>query len=293
MLILAASLLLATGAESLAATPVSFAGALRKLKNGDVEGEVRDLQVLAERGDARAQYMLGVAMLKGQGIARDLPRGYAWLELATAGYEGQFGRTAADDARDALRQVASQLSGADMIRADQIVGEFLATNQRALDAASRGAQQSMTDSIMGHAPPPSIDRTDDGPFPGCAFDPTLRDCPKSQIKKFADRCKGAIGAADTKAASPKASDEILRQSFAPEARRKGWEGSVGLEVHIDRSGYTCQVMVIRSSGHTVLDGGAVLEAAYWQMTPATRGGQPVESMQRLWVIFQLSDYTFE
>ena len=274
--------------------PVSFEGALRKLKKHDLVGEVQDLEVLARRGDARAQYLLGVAYLNGEGIARDPSRGYAWLRIATESYEGQFGWTAADEAQDALRQVGPQLSGADMIHADRIAGEFLASNLRELDAASERARRAMTDALQDRASPPDAKSSINGPRPGCALDRTMRNCLKPlQPATSADRCTGSFEPADVKAAEPRISDRIIRGSYPAEASRGGWEGISVLEVHIDRSGDVCQVMLLRSSGFSILDENAMYSAARWQFTPATRSGQPVETMQRSTVAFQLSDYKFK
>ena len=45
--------------------------------------EVQELRAAAERGDAEAQYTLGVAYLKGEGVAQHYGEAVNWFRLAS------------------------------------------------------------------------------------------------------------------------------------------------------------------------------------------------------------------
>lgn len=56
------------------------------LKRGNAR--LRSLIKRAEKGDAEAQYNLGLMMVIGEGIEKDLKKGMEWMEQAAAnGYE--------------------------------------------------------------------------------------------------------------------------------------------------------------------------------------------------------------
>jgi TPR repeat protein len=82
------------------------------------------LRQLAEAGDARAQYLVGLDLLEGKYIASDNAQGFAYLLLAEE--DTMWGDLVAPRAKEARAVVEPQLSGPELIRADQIVGEFKA-----------------------------------------------------------------------------------------------------------------------------------------------------------------------
>ena len=60
------------------ALAVEFADVYEQLLHGDKAQGMWGLASLAQSGDTRAQYVLGVAFIEGKTIERDLVRGYAW-----------------------------------------------------------------------------------------------------------------------------------------------------------------------------------------------------------------------
>ncbi|MGL6222390.1 MAG: hypothetical protein ACRC6L_02300 [Steroidobacteraceae bacterium] len=82
------------------------------------------LRQLAEAGDARAQYLVGLDLLEGKYIARDNAQGFAYLLLAAE--DTVWGDLVAPRAREARAVVEPQLSGPELIRADALVGEYKA-----------------------------------------------------------------------------------------------------------------------------------------------------------------------
>jgi uncharacterized protein len=77
----AAALALAVGvAGSVAAGPFEDANAA--YEKGDYATVLRLIRPLVEQGDAKAQYILGLMYLNGQGVPRDYATGLSWLHRA-------------------------------------------------------------------------------------------------------------------------------------------------------------------------------------------------------------------
>lgn len=86
-------------------------------------------------------------------------------------------------------------------------------------------------------------------------------------------------------AAPRAGNPSPR--YPNEARRRGWEGRVLLEVAVGPDGRVREVRELDSSGHDVLDRAAVEAVRQWRFTPATRFGQPVADTVKVPVRFAL------
>jgi periplasmic protein TonB len=71
------------------------------------------------------------------------------------------------------------------------------------------------------------------------------------------------------------------------ALRRGYQGTVMLEVLVTREGRAGQVKVQQSSGYDMLDRKAVATVQQWLFTPALRGTQAVEMRVIVPVVFQL------
>jgi protein TonB len=104
---------------------------------------------------------------------------------------------------------------------------------------------------------------------------------------------GAGGA--TTAPSPvlKEAIPIYRSNPAPEypavARRRGYEGTVVLEVLVNRDGKVADLRLFQSSGHASLDQTALSSVKGWVFEPARRGDAPVEMWVRIPVCFRLKE----
>lgn len=84
----------------------------------------------------------------------------------------------------------------------------------------------------------------------------------------------------------------MYQSNAPpayprSARKRGWQGTVILEILVDVEGSAKDIRVNESSGYDVLDEAAASGAKKWKFVPGMRGDAPVEMWVRVPVIFQL------
>jgi len=87
-----------------------FADAIEAYDQGDYATTFAETRPLAERGDADAQYMLGFLYERGEGVARDLTRAYAWYILAA--------RQGDAFAAQALAALARRMSDADIADAE-------------------------------------------------------------------------------------------------------------------------------------------------------------------------------
>jgi protein TonB len=66
-----------------------------------------------------------------------------------------------------------------------------------------------------------------------------------------------------------------RPDYPDDAKRRGWEGTVRLELELDETGRVTAARVVHSCGHDVLDDSALKAARSWRFSPATMGGRAV------------------
>jgi len=71
------------------------------------------------------------------------------------------------------------------------------------------------------------------------------------------------------------------------ARRRGYEGTVMLEVLVNKRGRVEEVRLFQSSGYQVLDKAAMESVGEWFFEPALRGDQSVEMWVKVPIRFQL------
>ena len=71
------------------------------------------------------------------------------------------------------------------------------------------------------------------------------------------------------------------------ARRRGFQGTVVLEVLVDRNGRVGDLRIFKSSGYKVLDSAAEESVREWIFKPAIKGNEKVEMWVRIPVCFQL------
>lgn len=73
------------------------------------------------------------------------------------------------------------------------------------------------------------------------------------------------------------------------ARRRGLQGEALIEVWLDKEGEQLRRIIIKSSGHTLLDLAALRSIAQSRFAPYEENGQPHPSRLRIPVAFKLSD----
>ena len=81
---------------------------------------------------------------------------------------------------------------------------------------------------------------------------------------------------------------ITKPSYPYVARLRRYQGRVLLRVLVDRDGRVSRVLVVKSSGHKVLDKAAVSAAKSWRCRPALSGGIRVPYWLEVPVVFRLS-----
>jgi TonB family protein len=64
-------------------------------------------------------------------------------------------------------------------------------------------------------------------------------------------------------------------AYPDDARRRGWKGTVQLELDLDETGRVTAARLLRSCGHEILDQAALEAARTWRYSPATMGGRPI------------------
>lgn len=84
---------------------------------------------------------------------------------------------------------------------------------------------------------------------------------------------------------------LYRQNPPPEyprlARRRGYQGTVVLEVLVDKTGRVQDLKIDESSGHGALDRAAKRAVKGWRFAPGRRGNDPVDMWVKVPVRFEL------
>lgn len=96
---------------------------------------------------------------------------------------------------------------------------------------------------------------------------------------------------DDKKGTTKQAVPLYRKNPTPEyppvARRRGYEGTVVLDVLVDREGRVRDLSVSQSSGHGVLDRAATKAVRGWLFEPATAGDEKVDMWVKVPLTFRL------
>lgn len=79
-----------------------------------------------------------------------------------------------------------------------------------------------------------------------------------------------------------------KPAYPRQARRRGLEGRVLLEVEVQADGRPGRIDIVASSGHSILDQAALEGLRQWRFQPARRGGRSVDATLRVPVSFRLN-----
>ena len=88
---------------------------------------------------------------------------------------------------------------------------------------------------------------------------------------------------------PSITGRLSPPAYPANARSRGWEGRVVLDLTIDECGRVTSVEVVETSGRPALDDAARDAAPNWTFAPALRDGSPVAGTLRVPVRFALTD----
>ena len=89
---------------------------------GDYMPAIRLFRPLAEQGNARAQHLIGVMYHKGEGVARNSVRAFAWFSLAAAHGDRE--------AKAKLRDVSQTMTPEELSQAREMAQACAASNYR-------------------------------------------------------------------------------------------------------------------------------------------------------------------
>jgi TonB family protein len=262
----------------------TFIDAVELIRANRNKEAVALLQSLAERGDTRAQYLLGLAYIEGKLTPRDLVLGYAWLQVAAAGYDGKSKRGAADDAQSVMLKVGPELPGATLIQAERTATELIKARDERLEAATQRATLAL------RSPATSTGQV----LSGCAMEPTLGRCTPVEVASTdMQRCTGDVVIPEVMPSSQGPTASIFQPEYPKEARRRIEDGTAVVLAHIDRSGYVCRVTLVQGSGVADIDDETLKAVRRWRFTPGMRGGEPVEALYKFAVTFRLDGMDFD
>jgi TPR repeat protein len=92
---------------------------------GDYTPAIRLFRPLAEQGNAKAQHLIGVMYHRGEGVARNSVRAFAWFSLAAAHGDR--------DAKAKLRDVSKTLTAKELAQAKEMAQACETSNYRSCE----------------------------------------------------------------------------------------------------------------------------------------------------------------
>ena len=115
--------------------------------------------------------------------------------------------------------------------------------------------------------------------------PVERESKKAILKETQDEPSAPISSPIQEAVP------VYRKNPSPKyprmARRRGYEGTVVMEVLVNRDGSVEELRLYESSGYTVLDRSAMNSVKKWLFHPGKRGDKEVDMWVKVPVRFQL------
>ena len=78
-----------------------------------------------------------------------------------------------------------------------------------------------------------------------------------------------------------------RPDYPENARAKGWEGTVRLQILVNTDGRVEDVRIVASSGYAELDQTAQRAVRSWRFSPALKNGSPIAAWATVPVVFDL------
>jgi len=136
------------------------------------------------------------------------------------------------------------------------------------------------------SPPPEPEKTEAVKEPDDLSTDFTKDIIKKEFSIAGDKGVGVPDVPVVREAVP-----LYRINPAPKypklARRRGYQGTVVLEVLVDRDGRVGDLRVSKSSEYKILDRAAMASVKGWAFVPGMRGDQKVEMWVRVPIRFQL------
>ena len=115
--------------------------------------------------------------------------------------------------------------------------------------------------------------------------------PSGRLPEKAEKIQSTAPPKETGSETLKEAVPVYRKNPSPRypliARRRGYEGTVILEVLVNPKGGVKDLRIFRSSRHSVLDEAAVISVRDWLFEPARRGDRNIEMWVKVPVCFKL------
>ena len=284
---------------------LSFSRAVTMLElEYQTDEAIRMLNVLASQGDSRAQAVLAAVHFDGELVPPDPVTGYAWLQVATSEMS-YFREATASWAQQKIIDYGASMNGVQLIAAETLSNRILQAQWVALVDGILGALRARYTSVeparIGEGYTVQFaeairvkvpDRAGESPLfsPGCAL-PGASGCPSGAAPDSSEkRCSGEISTPDRSASTNGPGADATASFYPSLPQMKGVEGRTIVMLHVDRSGWVCGASVVASSGSPDLDDAAIDAVRSWRLSPATLGGQPVESFKIQSLIFSMAGY---
>ncbi|MGW8187203.1 MAG: TonB family protein [Desulfobacterales bacterium] len=142
--------------------------------------------------------------------------------------------------------------------------------------------------LQDHVPQASLESVPEEPLQASDAQPPPAEEPPTGFEGQ------SMAASTTQADLPPAVEDAIPEyrknppiSYPTRARRKGYEGTVMLEVLVNRNGRVDDLRVLASSGYEILDRSAVKSVKTWSFKPAKKGNETVDMWVKVPVRFKL------
>jgi hypothetical protein len=233
-------------------------------------GALRSVIALAQQGDTQAQYMLGLDLMRGNKVDRDLVRGYTWIEIAAQCTTFCTATDAADAAKEARVRVGRFLTGKQLVEAEQAAADYWQLRRSGRDPGMEAARAALK---AGTDAPDMLQRA------GCAQTRDPETCKNVIPDGMATHCSGIKQDPD----SPPSAFGPLARTSRPHysldvAMHSRSTGKITFVAHIDDTGYVCKGVIVRGSGDDAIDNETLAQVIKWRLQPATSAGAPVEAI---------------
>ncbi len=256
-----------------------FRGAYDLMAHGFKERGLESMTTVAESGDTRAQYYLGIALMKGNVGVRDMVRGYAWLQIAADCGPVCTDADATAAAREARIKLGRFLTGPQLIEAERVAESYLQPKLREAEQVRANAMSALRS---------GQDVAGVRQYPGCALTPAASNCKSVALHGIAPICAGVLGDVEDGASLKGPSARITSPNYPMGV---GDVGTITFLVHVDDTGYVCRAVMLQASGNEAIDMSAIDAVLRWRLEPATISGVPVESFHEFHVTF--ANYEFQ
>lgn len=250
------------------------------------------LDELARSGDQNAQYLLGTTLLEGKIVPRDRVLGLAFLQVAADSHWSGWTGAAHSQIVAIVLQYQMQMSGNELIRADQLTNAIQVeqvtvhlapyTSEKLIQA--KGFLTFEAEPVQINVPP--VVARGQLMRLGCAAKRLVR-CSGVPSPGAQGHCSGRIQTPDAVNSMSDSVARVLQPGIPDELRYRSFNTAVVMLMHVDSSGGICSAIVMKSSGNAQLDRSALDSISRSTLIPPSKAGVPIEGLAVLAITFQV------